>query len=152
MSSLQQLVLTYFRGVDEQDFSLIFETLAPDCVFSVETHGVELHGHEEIHGMFDRLWSHHSAVRHDRFHFVDAGNGADIAVRFRVTNTLPDGKGRAVHRGPCLYVGREHTRPAGVTGFGPKSALMVESTGCRHHGGNHLGPRHRRGRIGGAAV
>ena len=57
MSSLQQLVLTYFRGVDEQDPGLIFETLAPDCVFSVETHGVELHGHNEIQGMFDRLWS-----------------------------------------------------------------------------------------------
>ncbi len=48
MSSLQQLVLTYFRGVDEQDPSLIFETLAPDCVFSVETHGVEMNGHKEI--------------------------------------------------------------------------------------------------------
>ncbi|MEC7587632.1 MAG: nuclear transport factor 2 family protein, partial [Pseudomonadota bacterium] len=85
MNSLEQLVLTYFRGVDEQDPDLIFETLAPDCVFSVETHGVEMHGHKEIQGMFDRLWSHHAAVRHDRFHFVDAGNGADIAVRFRVT-------------------------------------------------------------------
>ena len=91
MNSLKQLVLTYFRGVDEQEPSLIFETLAPDCVFSVETHGVELDGHKEIQGMFDRLWSHHAAVRHDQFHFVDAGNGADIAVRFRVTNTLPDG-------------------------------------------------------------
>ena len=101
MSSLQQLVLTYFRGVDEQDPGLIFETLAPDCVFSVETHGVKLHGHEEIQGMFNRLWSHHAAVRHDRFHFVDAGNGADIAVRFRVTNTLPDGS--LVYKSNCNF-------------------------------------------------
>ena len=91
MNIIEQLVLTYFRGVDEQDPGLIFQTLAPDCVFSVETHGVELQGHKEIQGMLDRLWSHHAAVRHDRFHFVDASNGADIAVRFRVTNTLPDG-------------------------------------------------------------
>ena len=30
-------------------------------------------------------------MRHDRFHFVDAENGADVAVRSRVTNTLHDG-------------------------------------------------------------
>ena len=95
------MVLTYFRGVDEQDIDLIFETLAPNCAFSVETHGIKLNGHEDIRGMFDRLWSHHAAVRHDEFHFVDAGNGADIAVRFRVTNTIPDGS--LVHKSNCNF-------------------------------------------------
>ena len=51
--------------------------------------------------MFDRLWSHHAAVRHDRLHFVDAGNDADIAVRFRVTNTLPDGS--LVYKSNCNF-------------------------------------------------
>ena len=101
MSRLEHMVLTYFRGVDEQDLDLIFETLAPNCAFSVETHGIKLNGHEDIRGMFDRLWSHHAAVRHDQFHFVDAGNGADIAVRFRVTNTLPDGS--LVHKSNCNF-------------------------------------------------
>ena len=101
MSDLQQLVLTYFRGVDEQKIDMILGTLASNCVFSVETHGVTLNGHEEIRGMFDRLWSHHAAVRHDQFHFVDAGNGADIAVRFRVTNTLHDGS--LVHKSNCNF-------------------------------------------------
>ena len=101
MSRLEHMVLTYFRGVDEQDLDLIFETLAPNCAFSVETPGIKLNGHEDIRGMFDRLWSHHAAVRHDQFHFVDAGNGADIAVRFRVTNTLPDGS--LVHKSNCNF-------------------------------------------------
>ena len=101
MSRLEHMVRTYFRGVDEQDIDLIFETLAPNCAFSVETHGIKLNGHEDIRGMFDRLWSHHAAVRHDEFHFVDAGNGADIAVRFRVTNTLPDGS--PVHKSNCNF-------------------------------------------------
>ena len=101
MSRLEHMVLTYFRGVDEQDLDLIFETLAPNCAFSVETHGIKLNGHADIRGMFDRLWSHHAAVRHDQFHFVDAGNGADIAVRFRVTNTLPDGS--LVHKSNCNF-------------------------------------------------
>ena len=38
MNSLQQLVLTYFRGVDEQDPGLIFKTLASDCVSVSYTH------------------------------------------------------------------------------------------------------------------
>lgn len=101
MSDLKALVLSYFRGVDQQDIGLIFETLAEDCVFSVETHGVTLTGHGEIGGMFERLWSHHAAVRHDQFHFVDAGNEADIAVRFRVTNTLHDGS--LVYKSNCNF-------------------------------------------------
>ncbi|MEC8130105.1 MAG: nuclear transport factor 2 family protein [Pseudomonadota bacterium] len=101
MSDLKALVLSYFRGVDQQDIGLIFETLAEDCVFCVETHGVTLNGHGEIGGMFERLWSHHAAVRHDQFHFVDAGNGADIAVRFRVTNTLHDGS--LVYKSNCNF-------------------------------------------------
>lgn len=101
MGELKDLVLSYFRGVDGEDIGLIFETLAADCVFSVETHGVKLHGREEIRGMFDRLWSHHAAVRHDQFHFVDAASGNDIAVRFRVTNTLHDGS--LVYKSNCNF-------------------------------------------------
>ena len=101
MSAMQQLVLTYFRGVDDQSIDVILGTLASDCIFSVETHGVTLTGHEEIRGMFDRLWSDHAAVRHDQFHFVDAGNDEDIAVRFRVTNTLNDGG--LVHKSNCNF-------------------------------------------------
>ena len=108
MSDLQNLVLTYFRGVDEQDIDSIFGTLSKDCVFSVETHGVKLHGHDEIRGMFDRLWSHHQAVRHDQFHFVDAGNDADIAVRFHVTNTLHDGS--LVHKSNCNFFTADNGR------------------------------------------
>ena len=101
MNDLQQLVRSYFHGVDDQDIDMILGTLTPDCVFSVETHGVRLSGHNEIRGMFDRLWSHHAAVRHDRFHFVDAGNSLDIAVRFRVTNTLHDGS--LVYKSNCNF-------------------------------------------------
>ncbi|MEK9961999.1 MAG: nuclear transport factor 2 family protein, partial [Rhodobiaceae bacterium] len=65
MSNLAPLVLTYFRGVDGQDIDNLLGTLHETCVFSVETHGVTLRGHEEVRGMFDRLWNHHAAVRHD---------------------------------------------------------------------------------------
>jgi len=101
MSDLVSLVLTYFKGVDSQDIDLLLGTLSDDCVFTVETHEVRLQGHDEIAGMFDRLWSHHAAVRHDQFHFVDAGNTTDVAVRFRVTNTLADGS--LVYKSNCNF-------------------------------------------------
>lgn len=101
MNSLEQLVLTYFRGVDAEDIDLIFSTLAKGCVFSVETHNVRLHGHDEIRGMFERLWSRHAAVRHDQFHFVDSGNGRDIAVRFLVTNKAHDGS--LIYKSNCNF-------------------------------------------------
>ena len=101
MSNLEPLVLPYFSGVDGQDIDTLLGTLHESCVFSVETHGVTLFGHDEIRGMFERLWSHHAAVRHDQFHFVDAGNGTDIAVRFRVTNTLHDDS--MVYKSNCNF-------------------------------------------------
>lgn len=101
MTTLQHLVLTYFRGVDEQDINAILETLHSDCVFSVETHQVELKGHAHIAKMFERLWSDHISVLHDQFHFVDAGNGTDIAVRFKVTNTCHDN--RLVMKSNCNF-------------------------------------------------
>ena len=101
MSQLAPLVLTYFRGVDGQDIDTLLGTLHEGCVFSVETHAVKLRGHDEIRGMFERLWTHHASVRHDQFHFVDAGNGSDVAVRFRVTNTLHDGS--LVYKSNCNF-------------------------------------------------
>ena len=101
MSNLQKLVTAYFKGVDDQDIDLILGTLDEDCVFAVETHGVRLGGHAEITGMFERLWADNISVLHDRFHFVDADNGRDIAVRFHVTNTLHDGS--LVHKSNCNF-------------------------------------------------
>ena len=98
---MKALVLRYFSGVDNQDISLILETLAPDCIFSVETHGVRLQGHEAITAMFERLWSHHASVLHDQFHFAEDNTTSIIAVRFQVTNQLHDGS--TVHKSNCNF-------------------------------------------------
>ena len=98
---MKALVLRYFSGVDNQDISLILETLAPDCVFSVETHGVRLQGHDAITAMFERLWSHHTSVLHDQFHFAEDNTTSIIAVRFQVTNQLHDGS--TVHKSNCNF-------------------------------------------------
>ena len=98
---LKEMVLKYFRGVDDEDIDLIFETLSKDCLFNVETHGVSLKGHDQISGMFERLWSHHAWVKHDQFHFVKDSSGEDIAVRFQVTNQLHDGS--LVYKSNCNF-------------------------------------------------
>ena len=99
--TLRDMVITYFTGVDTQDIEMIFKTLSDDCVFTVETHGVELVGRAAITCMFERLWEHHEWVRHDQFHFVGGDNGSDIAARFQVTNKMHDGA--LVHKSNCNF-------------------------------------------------
>jgi len=98
---LQKRVLDYFRGVDQEDLALILTTLCQDCLFSVETHGIVLKGHQEISGMFQRLWSKHEWVRHDQFSFVENATNAEIATRFRVTNMLKTGQ--LVYKSNCNF-------------------------------------------------
>jgi len=95
------LVGRYFAGVDGEDFAAIKSTLTDDCVFTVETHGVELIGIEQISGMFDRLWSRHAAVRHEAFIYVPSPDDDRIAVRFAVVNTHHDGA--MTHKSNCNF-------------------------------------------------
>jgi ketosteroid isomerase-like protein len=85
------LVKRYFDAVDGEDLSGLLDTLAPECVFTVETHGVRLEGHAEISTMFTRLWADHSAVLHHKFTHVPDPEAGRIATRFMVQNTEHDG-------------------------------------------------------------
>ena len=95
------LVLRYFCGVDGQNLEKIFQTLADDCIFTVETHQVRLQGRDEIESMFRRLWQNHQSVRHDRFNFVTDAVRNRVAVQFQVTNRLHDGS--LVHKSNCNF-------------------------------------------------
>ncbi len=96
-----ELVGRYFTAVDGEDFASIAATLADDCVFTVETHGIRLRGLDEIGEMFTRLWADHAAVRHyDFVHVASPGDGR-IATRFSVVNT--DRNGGRVHKSNCNF-------------------------------------------------
>lgn len=84
----ENLVLKYFKGVDEENISSVLDTLTEDCVFSIETHGVKLVGHDEITSMFKRLWKNHASVEHKDFYFVKDAMKNQVAVRFQVINIL----------------------------------------------------------------
>ena len=88
----EELVLNYFKGVDEENINKILKTLTVDCVFSIETHGIELIGHQEITGMFKRLWKNHKSVEHKEFYFVKDHMSNQVAVRFQVKNVLLNGQ------------------------------------------------------------
>ena len=96
-----KLVETYFAGVDGEDFDVIRNTITDDCVFTVETHGVELTTMDDIRSMFDRLWANHSAVQHKDFaHIVDTGRQR-ISSQFEVVNTHHDGS--LAHKSNCNF-------------------------------------------------
>lgn len=84
----ENLVLKYFKGVDEENISSVLDTLTEDCVFSIETHGIKLVGHDEITSMFKRLWKNHASVEHKDFYFVKDAIKNQVAVRFQVINIL----------------------------------------------------------------
>ena len=84
----ENLVLKYFKGVDEENISSVLDTLTEDCVFSIETHGIKLVGHDEITSMFKRLWKNHASVEHKDFYFVKDTMKNQVAVRFQVINIL----------------------------------------------------------------
>ena len=88
----EDLVLQYFKGVDEEDISAILTTLTKDCVFSIEPHKIKLVGHEEITRMFKRLWKNHKSVEHKGFYFVKDHMSNQVAVRFQVKNVLLNGQ------------------------------------------------------------
>ena len=98
---LEAMVRTYFTGVDSEDMDLVLSTLAPDCVFTVETHQVHLVGRPEITAMFTRLWASHKSVRHDQFKFVTDPQAGRVAAQFRVTNILPDDS--LVYKSNCNF-------------------------------------------------
>ncbi len=83
------LVEQYFAAVDGEDLGTILTLLTEDCVFTVETHGVRLQGHDAIAGMFTRLWANHAAVRHHGFAHV--ASPERVASQFQVENTEHDG-------------------------------------------------------------
>ncbi len=98
---LINLVRIYFNGVDNKNIDQIFSTLSEDCKFSVETHEVVLVGQERIRGMFERLWSNHAAVQHDKFHDIVDVESGNIATQFRVINTLENGD--KVYKSNCNF-------------------------------------------------
>ena len=98
---LISLVRIYFNGVDNKNIDQIFSTLSEDCKFSVETHEVVLVGKERIRGMFERLWSNHTAVQHDKFHDIVDVESGNIATQFRVINTLENGD--KVYKSNCNF-------------------------------------------------
>jgi ketosteroid isomerase-like protein len=98
---LVALVERYFGAVDGEDFDTLRAVLTEDCVFSVETHGVQLHGIEAIDGMFQKLWADHASVQHKDFtHVPDAADGR-VASRFTVVNTEHDGS--LTHKSNCNF-------------------------------------------------
>ena len=86
------LVERYFASVDAQDLDGTLAALAPDCVLSVPTAGVQHHGRDgEIRTMFAGLFDRFESLWHGEFrHIADVEEGT-IASGFIVRNVARDG-------------------------------------------------------------
>ena len=102
------LVRKYFGAVDAGDLDTVLSTLSLDCKFTVETHGVELNGHHELRGMFERLWKNHAAMVHDQMTFVPNAAVGRIAAQFRVVNTEHDGS--TTYKSNCNFFDVDYGR------------------------------------------
>ena len=120
------LVTKYFGSVDRGDLEGVLSTLSIDCKFSVETHGIELAGHGELRGMFERLWRNHAAMVHDQMKFVPDAAGGRIAAQFRVVNTEHDGS--TTYKSNCNFFTVEHGR------FSRVQVYMAGETTLDHAG------------------
>ena len=120
------LVERYFAAVDAEDLPALLGTLSPDCVFTVETHGVRLQGCAEISGMFERLWRDHKAVCHHKFIHVPDPTGGRIASRFQVDNTELDGS--LTRKSNCNFFEIEGDRFASIAVYmaGPNTLEASE--------------------------
>ncbi|MEM7190712.1 MAG: nuclear transport factor 2 family protein [Pseudomonadota bacterium] len=103
-----ELVRAYFGAVDRGDLEGVLATLSLDCKFTVETHGIELNGHHELRGMYERLWRNHAAMVHDQMTFVPNAGTSRIAAQFRVVNTEHDGS--TTYKSNCNFFDIEYGR------------------------------------------
>lgn len=103
-----ELVRTYFGAVDNGNLEGVLATLSLDCKFTVETHGVELSGHGELRGMYERLWRNHASMVHDQMRFVPDAASGRIAAQFRVVNQEHDGS--TTYKSNCNFFDVEYGR------------------------------------------
>lgn len=86
---LTALAVNYFTALDARDLDALADTMAPDCVLSIETHGVVYNGRDAICDLFAKRWKGpQRAIHHDFTHTPSPDTGR-IASQFTVTYSGP---------------------------------------------------------------
>jgi len=87
---LTELAMRYFKALDARDPDALAETLAEDCVVTIETHGIRYDGREAVRKLFAIRWEGPlRAVHHDFTHSPSAAKGR-IASQFTVNYSGPN--------------------------------------------------------------
>lgn len=90
---MTDLAQRYFTALDARDPHVLAETLAEDCVMTIETHGITHIGRAAIRALFETRWGGaQRAIHHDFTHSPAALVGR-IASQFTVTYSGPDAPG-----------------------------------------------------------
>lgn len=87
---LTALATRYFTALDARDADALADTLSPDCVVTIETHGITYAGRAAVRDLFATRWQGPMrAVHHDFTHSPSASTGR-IASQFTVTYSGDD--------------------------------------------------------------
>lgn len=87
--ALITLAEAYFTSLDARNVDALAETLAEDCMLSIETHGIVYEGRDAICALFaDRWQGPMRAVHHEFTHSPSPSTGR-ITSQFTVTYSGP---------------------------------------------------------------
>jgi len=91
---LIQLAMRYFTALDARDSDALADTLADDCVLTIETHDIRHEGRQAICALFTSRWEVPKDMlvqaRHHDFTHSPSQSSGRIASQFTVTYSGPD--------------------------------------------------------------
>ena len=91
---LIQLAMRYFTALDSRDADALADTLADDCVLTIETHDITYDGRQAICALFASRWEvppdRLIQARHHGFTHSPSQSSGRITSQFTVTYSGPD--------------------------------------------------------------
>lgn len=88
-SALTALAMRYFAALDARDPNAVAQTLAEDCILTIQTHDITYSGRDAIRTLFATRWEGPlQAVHHDFTHTPSHSTGR-ITSQFTVTYSGP---------------------------------------------------------------
>lgn len=84
-ADLVALADAYFKALDTRDPNALEEVLTPDCLLSIETHGIFYEGRAAIVELFATRWKGPIRARHHDFTHTPSAASGRIASQFTVT-------------------------------------------------------------------
>lgn len=88
-AELTALAERYFTALDARDPDALADTLAKDCILTIETHGIAYEGRDAIRALFATRWEGPLRAVHHDFTQSPSSSTGRIASQYTVTYSGP---------------------------------------------------------------